>query len=146
MTLELIDIIEPAPISAWPPAWSFWPVLAIALIGLGLLLGWGWRMVRRARRRRAALTELAHLLHQGEQRGENPAAALNRLLKRVVADRHPTVWQQDTATWFEWLARQLPPEDALPLQRLRESLYARQCGLEAEELRHCVARWLRRLA
>jgi len=94
---RLVDIVKPAPVSAWPLAPGWW-VLAAAALALIVTIGLLWaRRHRRAAYRREALRELDRL---GEEIGELPS-----LLKRVALCAYPReqVAALNGTAWIDFL-------------------------------------------
>lgn len=94
---HLHDIVEPPPVSWWPPAPGWYVVIAVAAVLLIWLAVHRWRQWRANAYRRAALRELANA---------DSAAGISELLRRtalVVAPR-TTIAALTGEKWAAWLA------------------------------------------
>ena len=121
---NLVDIVEPPPVSWWPPALG-WYVIGIAL---GLVLLWtAWSLLRRHRAnryRRVALLDWQRL-HELAQEPSGRAAALEmlpELVKRVALVAYPRaeIASLSGEPWFK-LLRQTGPSAGLSTE-LAESV------------------------
>lgn len=109
--IPLRDLHLPEAISWWPLAPGWWVVIALAIIGLGLLLRAWWRSRARGAARRYALRQLKDIESEFETR-KNPVefgARLSELLRRTMLAYAP---RQDVAgltgdDWLQWLDRDL---------------------------------------
>lgn len=109
---QLQDIHLPEQISAWPPAYGWWLLLALLL---ALLIA-SFLLIRSKRRhnmaRKAAIQELKQIdKHQGSWQSD-----INALLKRVCVSYFPNenaagLYGQD---WIEFLSDKLPEKAKSP--------------------------------
>lgn len=89
------DIIEPAPISWWPPAPGWWLLAVLVLLALVLAIRWYRRSKRQLAPLRQALQEHQQLLLHWQQHRQQlrdsraVCAALSALLKRVARHYYP---------------------------------------------------------
>jgi hypothetical protein len=109
--LPLRDIHLPEAIGWWPLAPGWWLLIALALIGLGLLLRWYLQRRARGAARRLALQHLGRLTAEYEQHRDAVAfmAQLSSLLRRTMLAYAP---RADVAgltgdAWLAWLDRDL---------------------------------------
>ena len=109
--LPLRDIHLPEAIGWWPLAPGWWLLLALALIGLGLLLRHFLRARARGAARRQALQQLGQLTAEYEQHRDAAAfmAQVSSLLRRTMLAYAP---REEVAgltgdDWLAWLDHDL---------------------------------------
>lgn len=137
---QLAPLRAPTPIAWWPPAIGWWLVLAavVALIALSFFF---WLRHRRNQRyRRQALAVLEHLI----ERGENNAAALNRLLKTIAMYEFsaPQVAALSGSQWLDFLSRRCPSVSKEHLAPLGDSYRPNADQVDAV-LTDVVKRWIK---
>ena len=109
--IPLRDLHLPEAIGWWPLAPGWWLLIALAVIGLALLLRQHLRRRERGAARRHALQQLKDLTAQYEQHRDAVrfSAALSELLRRTMLAYAP---RQEVAgltgdAWLAWLDRDL---------------------------------------
>lgn len=103
----LRDIVEPAPIPFWPPAFGFWAILTLVLLWIIVLGTTWWLRWRRNAYRRAAISEL-NILGSRFAYPEMRLTALqdlSSLLKRVALVAYPrhSVASLSGEEWLKFL-------------------------------------------
>ena len=109
--IPLRDLHLPADIGWWPLAPGWWLLIALALVGLFLLMRRAWRRYRRSAHRRIALRALKRLRAQYEEGADavTLAVELSELLRRAMlayAPRNEVAGLTGEA-WLRWLDRGL---------------------------------------
>ena len=96
---EFRDIVVPAPVSAAPQTWAWYPLFGALLVATVLLVRWFVRHRRATRYRRLALAELEEIRTR-QAWGELPA-----LVKRVALQAWPRerVAALTGTEWIEFL-------------------------------------------
>lgn len=88
---EFADIIEPAAVTWWPPAWGWWLVALIAIVMIAAVIAlvtlW-FRHRRIVAMTRPLLTEALER-YRKEENSEVFCRDLNQTLKRYIAYQHP---------------------------------------------------------
>jgi hypothetical protein len=164
----LRPLIEPAPVSAWPPAPGWWIVAALLVLGVAAAL-WAW-----ARRpapvpapevpvpvegeqaidpvRLEALAELASMPRPYDGA---PAGAwlqqLNALLKRVCRNHYPNANSHtlNGRTWLAFLDNRCPAAGLTRWMILVEGVYRPECKLDDKAINglyQAVDTWIRKHA
>ncbi|MDE1165672.1 MAG: DUF4381 domain-containing protein [Pseudomonas sp.] len=156
----LQPLIDPAPISAWPPAPGWW--LLLALIPL---LGWGLWLARRFLPkpkaqlkveqpldpiRQEALAELARLPKPYDGA---PAGAwlqqINALLKRLCRNHYPNAHSHtlNGRQWLAFLDNRCPAAGLTRWMVLVEGAYKPECKLDDKAiagLNQSIETWIRK--
>lgn len=93
---NLRDIVEPPPVSWWPPAPGWWMLFAIFASVASVVIWRRWQTWRANAYRRAALAEL---------RSTADARAIAEILKRValVANPRTEIASKTGPAWLSWL-------------------------------------------
>jgi hypothetical protein len=112
---ELRDIHQPGMIETWPPAFGWWVLAGLAVLGFLVLCFWLYRRWRANRYRREAIRELQSL-HASWQRDNDDHAYLVRLqelLKRVALTSFPReeVASRTGEAWVRFLDRSTGSHD-----------------------------------
>lgn len=131
---DLHDIAEPAAVPAWPPAPGIWVVLAMAIVAVGLLVLYKWKVYQRNAYRREALAELD---------GTKGASRIAEILRRTALTAYPrdVVVGLKGDDWFQWLEREggIPcPED---VRQIWEQIYSND-EVESEVLKNFTQEWI----
>ncbi len=134
---NLRDIVEPLPVSWWPPAVGWW-ILSAVLVAAGM---WGilraWRRWRANAYRRAALNEL---------RSATKLVEIAEILKRVALCAFPRtdVASLSGIAWTDWLretaGQDLPAEVA---EALSNGVFAGSDNKNHADVASFVAAWIR---
>jgi hypothetical protein len=149
---QLRDIHTPSPIDGWPPAIGWW--LLLVVIGLSLLgLLYFIRQQLQARRwNRLVAAEIRAIecLDTPAQK----AAAINRLLKRLIRVRQPQepVSALQGTGWVDYLytrydarhTRDGETPQTLDLSPLAEAGYQPSANFDAPALLNDVKKWIRK--
>lgn len=160
LVAQLDPLIQPAPVSAWPPAPGWWFLAAFALTILLLVRTRPWqRLARKPQaasaapldpQRQIALDELAQLRKPyGGQPANQWLQELNALLKRLCRTRYPDN-SPHTLTGRAWLAfldSRCPSAGLTRWMVLVEGLYRAECRLDdkaIEGLEQSVKIWIRK--
>lgn len=101
---QMADIVTPAPVAAWPPAWGWWVLASLVVLMAITLTYWLVRRHRQNRYRQQALHELNRMapenLHEQVQ-------DLLALTKACVLSARPALRSEIAAmpatTWVQWL-------------------------------------------
>jgi hypothetical protein len=134
--------LPPAP-PWWPPAPGWWllAVLALLVLGAGLLL---WRSARRRRRQRdRVLAEVDALAARHHGDGQALAAGLHQLLRRVARRHDPAAARLRGPAWHEALARVPVDEDTLHRLLALEPAMYRPLPYDTAAALDAVRGWLR---
>lgn len=151
--IPLRDLHLPEAISWWPLAPGWWVVIAIALIGLGLLLRAWLRLRARGAARRYALGQLNEIVQQYEEH-KNPVTfgtEISALLRRTMLAYAPRL---DVAgltgeAWLQWLDQDLakPVFSSGPGRQIIELPYCRpESDIAVEDMDRLVAAVRHRMA
>lgn len=103
---DLKDIRTPAAIESWPPAYGWWLLVVLVLIGLGLLI---ICLIKR-RKVRLAKRQALQTLRQIDSANLDAVSQLNQLLKRVAITYFPNqnVQEMYGPNWTTFLVSTLP--------------------------------------
>ena len=148
---NLKDIRTPTAIELWPPAYGWWILVALVVIGIFLLTIWliKTRKIRRAKR------QTLQALQQIDSSNLDSVSQLNQLLKRVAIVYFPNVAIQKLYgnQWAEFLAQALSDSQAIKLstqlQNLQAALYRKpdlKTGnhpLDIKEYKDLAATWIK---
>jgi hypothetical protein len=144
---DLKDIRTPAVIENWPPAYGWWLLAVLIMLGVLLLVLWivKFREVRMAKRQ--ALSALRQI------NGSNidSTSQLNQLLKRVAMAYFPeqNVPQMYGVKWTQFLASALPSSKAKNFSEsftlMQHKLYQPHTSENAEYSRYVksVETWIK---
>lgn len=135
---NLRELVEPVPVSWWPPAPGWWVLLAVFVVALGGVAVNAWLHWRRNAYRRAALAEL---------RQAKTPAEIDSILKRTAL----SVWPRSEVAplsgepWCDWLtATGGKAPSAAVAELLTYGLYRPGSAPAVEEFRTFAARWIER--
>ncbi|WP_020409461.1 DUF4381 domain-containing protein [Hahella ganghwensis] len=148
--LQLNDVIEPSPISAWPPAPGWWLLLVLALLMLALGIYWLIRLRRHRTYRRRALTALEKCWQVHSAREDYPGFrhAANLVLKRHCLQLGYThTASMPAESWQKFLMKKLPPRYHSEVSSFCHLLY-RPVETTQQEARDQYVKlqdWIRRL-
>ncbi|GAC18880.1 DUF4381 domain-containing protein [Paraglaciecola arctica] len=103
---DLKDIHTPAVIEIWPPAYGWWILAILVVIGICLLTIWLVKMQKVTLTKRQALKSLQQI----DSSDLNCVSQLNQLLKRVAMTYFPNqkVQEMHSEKWTEFLIKTLP--------------------------------------
>lgn len=140
---NLQDLVEPGPLSGWPPPAGWWWLLILAL-ALAVLGMWRWRIrYRRTAFRREGLAVLAEL-----EGGTPSVGTISQLLKRVALAARP---REEVAAlsgdrWTAWLARDAGRALPVPAEKALASTYTDPGAAAPPELLDFARSWIRDLS
>ncbi|MCQ4324549.1 DUF4381 domain-containing protein [Stutzerimonas stutzeri] len=157
---QLAPLIEPAPISWWPPAPGWWLLGLLLALALGAL----WQLLRHLPRhkprtaneppldpqRQEALDELARLSKPyGGQPASHWLQQLNALLKRLCRIRYPDDHPHTLSgrAWLAFLDNRCPAAGLTRWMVLVEGAYRAECRLDdkaIDGLEQAVDTWIRK--
>ncbi|MGE4408851.1 DUF4381 domain-containing protein [Pseudomonas sp.] len=157
---QLAPLIEPAPVSWWPPAPGWWLLGLLLAFALGAL----WRLRRHLPRRKPrtaseppldprrqeALDELARLSKPyGGQPASHWLQQLNALLKRLCRIRYPDDHPHTLSGrgWLAFLDNRCPAAGLTRWMVLVEGAYRAECRLDdkaIDGLEQAVDTWIRK--
>jgi hypothetical protein len=117
---DLKDIRTPASIENWPPAYGWWLLVFLLVVGICLLTIWLLKGQKVRRVKHQALQALKHI--DGANLDSVPQ--LNQLLKRVALHYFPNqnVQQMYGAQWTAFLIQTLPNNKAKEVSETFESM------------------------
>lgn len=160
LVAQLDPLIQPAPVSAWPPAPGWWFLAAFALTLLLLVRTRPWRRLARTPQsapdtpldpqRQIALDELAQLRKPYDGQPANQwLQQLNGLLKRLCRIRYPDDSPHTLSgrAWLAFLDSRCPSAGLTRWMVLVEGLYRAECRLDdkaIEGLEQAVQTWIRK--
>ena len=103
---DLIDIRTPAAIENWPPAYGWWLLAALVVLGIFLLI----ICLIKARKIRVPKRQALIALQQIDAASPEGVSQLNQLLKRVVITYFPdqNVQEMYGIKWTAFLVNTLP--------------------------------------
>jgi hypothetical protein len=131
---NLKDIRTPASIESWPPAYGWWLILFLVLVGICLLTIW----LIKARKLRLAKRQALKALRQIDGSNLDCVSQLNQLLKRVAMTYFPNqnVQEMHGAKWTAFLVKTLPTNNAKsfsePFELMQHTLYQPHTSENAE--------------
>ncbi|MEN8253875.1 MAG: DUF4381 domain-containing protein [Verrucomicrobiota bacterium] len=131
---DLYDIVEPAPVSWWPPAPGWWILFAVAGIAIVFLLIHRLRCRRKNAYRRAALAELGKAESADEVAAILRRTALAAYPRKAIASRHGNEWIE----WLETTASIPLPDTA---KKSMASVYSND-ETHTEPLRDYARAWI----
>ena len=117
---DLKDIRTPASIESWPPAYGWWLLVLLVVVGLYLLTTW----LLRVKKVRLAKRQALKALQQIDASNLNCVSQLNQLLKRVALNYFPNqnVQLMYGAQWTDFLLKTLPSKKAKQVSETFESM------------------------
>ncbi|WP_182869589.1 DUF4381 domain-containing protein [Stieleria mannarensis] len=134
---RLRDIVQPVPISWWPPAAGWWVLLGMVTTGAAVYTIQAIRQWRSNEYRRTAVREVE---------GAIGCAAISEILKRTALAAFPRdeVAAMSGARWCRWLGDTsgitVPPE---VLDVLTTGVYSPQTSDGETDLRRFALAWIR---
>ena len=147
---ELRDVHLPDPISWWPPAYGWWAVLA--MIVLGFVVVFIVRAFRqRTRSRRVALAQLKHVKQQYAVHSDDQRTILqvSHILRRFALSvfARPQVAGLSGQSWLKFLDRTGGTNQFSegPGKVLRSSPYQLYSSASAKDLLPLAERWIQRV-
>ncbi len=143
--LILRDIHLPPSPSWWPPAPGWWLLGALLLLGLGLMVFFALRFVRRRRDCLRVLSEVTRL-EEDLADDEALACALHQLLRRSARRYDAAAIHQRGGAWRRTLARVQVPADIIDaLMMLEERIYQPVPDFDRETVLMAIRQWLKTL-
>jgi len=117
---DLKDIRTPASIESWPPAYGWWLLAFLLVVGICLLTIW----LLKVQKVRLAKHQALRALQQIDASNLNCVSQLNQLLKRVALKYFPNqnVQQMYGAQWTAFLIQTLPKNKAKEVSETFESM------------------------
>ena len=117
---NLKDIRTPTAIELWPPAYGWWILVALVVIGIFLLTIW----LIKARKISRAKRQTLQALKQIDSSNLDSVSQLNQLLKRVAMTYFPdqNVQKMHGKKWTEFLVNTLPNKKTKELSESFESM------------------------
>ena len=147
---DLRDVHMPDPVSWWPPAYGWWLIVMLLIVGLGIGM-WAWARYRHSRLRRFALTQLTEVKQQYAVHANEQLAVvqLSKLVRRYALAMFPRsgVAGLSGQSWLEFLddtGKTHQFSDG-PGQILRSCPYQPQVGSCVAELFPLVEQWIRQV-
>ena len=117
---DLKDIRTPASIENWPPAYGWWLLVFLCVIGICLLTIW----LIKVQKIRLAKRQALKYLQQIDATNLNYVSQLNQLLKRVAMTYFPNQNLQEMhgAQWTGFLVKTLPNNKVKDFSEVFESM------------------------
>lgn len=146
----LRDIHLPGMIEPWPPAPGWWLLALLAALAVIALCVWLLGRWRANRYRREALAELASLLNDWQEHGDNLAylAALQRLLKRVALSSFPreNVASLTGEAWVQFLDQSTASHDfsMVETEALIDGNYRQDLEIDVATLQNIARLWIQK--
>jgi hypothetical protein len=139
---------EPLPIGWWPPAPGWWLLAGLVLTALLLLAWYALRRYRANAYRRRALSRLAELAAEYQQRADPQRflADTNALLKSTALVAYPRreVAPSSGPEWLAFLNRSLRQEDQFP-EDFVSGAYHRHCpDIDTNQVVRAASSWIKR--
>ena len=144
---DLKDIRTPAVIENWPPAYGWWLLVILVILGISIFALWldNFRKVRVAKR------QALRALQQIDSSHFDTLSQLNQLLKRVAIVYFPNhnVQEMHGAKWTEFLVSTLPNNKAKgfseSLELIQHKLYQPHTSENTEYSRYAksVETWVK---
>ncbi len=146
--LPLQDIHLPQAISWWPPAIGWWLLALMSIVLIIAVSCYFRRYLQNYRYRRAALQGVEQALSDYQRSNDcsQLAAALNRLLRQVCAQRYgreniAAISGQD---WENFLLAQCPGLERNKIEQLQAAAYSASTQLEVDASIKWVQTWIRK--
>lgn len=134
---NLRDIVEPLPVSWWPPAFGWWALLALILLALTVIATRAWRRWRANAYRREALRELESATSLPEIAETIKRTALAAFPRSDVASLSGPAWNR----WLGETGGQSVP--ATVAQALTRGVFCDDASGNATEARAYAAQWIK---
>ena len=117
---DLKDIRTPASIESWPPAYGWWLLTFLLIVGVCLLIIW----LLKAQRIRLAKRQALQALQQINASNLDCVSQLNQLLKRVALNYFPNqnVQLMHGLQWTDFLMKTLPNNKVKEVSEAFESM------------------------
>ena len=131
---DLKDIHTPAVIENWPPAYGWWLLVVLVVIGMCLLTIW----LVKVRNVRLSKRQALKALQQIKGSDLDNTSQLNQLLKRVAMTYFPNqnVQEMHGAQWTAFLVKTLPNKKAKnfseSFESMQQSLYQAHTSANTE--------------
>jgi hypothetical protein len=122
---DLKDIRTPTTIEIWPPAYGWWILAIVVLVGICLLTIWLIKARKVSLPKRQALESLQQI----DSSHPKSVSQLNQLLKRVAMTYFPNqnVQEMYGSQWTEFLVKTLPHKKikgfSESLESMQQTLY-----------------------
>ncbi len=146
----LRDVHMPDPISWWPPAFGWWMIMGLLLIG-GSLIIWAWAYRHRTRPRRLALAQLEQVkqhyaVHSDDQWAITQVSNLLRRYALAVFSRS-RVAGLSGQSWLQFLDTNGHTNQFSdgPGQSLRSGPYQQRVLGSAGDLIPLIERWIQQV-
>jgi hypothetical protein len=144
---DLKDIRTPMAIEIWPPAYGWWLLAILVVIGICLSTIW----LVKARKVTLAKRQALKSLQQIDGSTLNCMSQLNQLLKRVAITYFPNqnLAEMHSAQWTDFLVKTLPNNKAKDVsesfESMQQSLYQLHTSESAEFPRYSksVETWIK---
>ena len=149
-TLDLIDIIEPAAISSWPPAWGWWVLMIATACVIGLIAYVSVVMLKQQKIKTLALGLLNNAKCEYEQSGNanNYCRDINQILKRYWLYYRPgsDINALNGKLWVEQLNMQcdIALFTSVNAIALSEGPYSQLENFDANALENAAKQWIKR--
>ena len=136
--LQLLDVHAGTPPPWWPLAPGWWLLAALLCAALA---GWGWRVLRR-RRRRAKMLRMFDAAVAGAPTPQAQVAAMSDLLRRAARRRDPQADRLQGDDWLRFLDQDMSPPcfEHGPGALLRDGAFRRDVDEGAARALRTVAR------
>jgi len=144
---DLKDIRTPLAIEIWPPAYGWWLLAMLVVVGICLLTIW----LVKARKVTLAKRQALKSLQQIDSSNLNCVSQLNQLLKRVAMTYFPNqkVQEMHGSQWTAFLASTLPNKKAKDVsesfESMQQTLYQAHSSENSEFPSYCksVETWIK---
>ena len=144
---DLKDIRTPAAIENWPPAYGWWLLAVLVVIGIVFITIW----LSKVRKVSLAKRQALQALQQIDGTSVGGVSQLNQLLKRVAITYFPNQNVQEIygAKWTGFLVMTLPNKKSKDLsgvfESMQQALYQPHTSLNAEFPSYCksVETWIK---
>lgn len=143
----LKDIRTPAAIESWPPAYGWWLLVLLVVIGICLFTKWLIKAQKVGQAKRQALQTLQNI----DDSEPDYVSQLNQLLKRVAMTYFPTqnVQAIHGSQWTDFLVKTLPSNKVKDFsgsfELMQQSLYQPHTSENTEfsDYRKSVETWIK---
>jgi len=144
---DLKDIRTPALIESWPPAYGWWLLLILVLVGVCLLTIW----LIKVRKIRLPKRQALKALQQIDGSSLDCVSQLNQLLKRVAMTYFPNqdVQKMHGKNWIAFLVKTLPNKNSNDFSEsfklMQQTLYQPHTSENTEFPSYCksVETWIK---